>query len=100
MTATFSSLPRHCFMSHSYRDEDSLEALRTSIPREVQPYVFPPITASPDQFVCTALIDAILSQEGLIYLLGGHSAESFWVAFERDYGLRSTRKVFSFDPDA
>lgn len=100
MTATFSSLPRHCFISHSYRDEDSLEALRTSIPREVQPYVFPPITASPDQFVCTALIDAILSQEGLIYLLGGHSAESFWVAFERDYGLRSTRKVFSFDPDA
>lgn len=36
--------------------------------------------------------------EGLIYLEGGASAHSFWVAFERDYALRMHKQVFAFDP--
>jgi len=33
----------------------------------------------------------------LIYLRGGASDSSFWVALERDYALRAGKKVFAFD---
>ena len=43
------------------------------------------------------LIEAVLGCEGLIYLRGGASDRSFWVAFERDYALRSGKSVFCYD---
>jgi hypothetical protein len=48
--------------------------------------------------VSNHLIETILSCDGLIYLRGGASADSFWVAFERDYAIRAGKRVFSFDP--
>jgi hypothetical protein len=44
------------------------------------------------------LLDAIRGCGGLIYLQGGTSTESFWVALERDYALRAGKRVYSFDP--
>jgi len=51
----------------------------------------------PDQFVSNRLIESLLSCDGLIYLTGGASDSSFWVAFERDYALRAGKQVFSAD---
>ena len=45
------------------------------------------------------IIPKILDCPGLIYLTGGASGRSFWVSFERDYGLRANRKVFSYNPN-
>src|SRR5262249_39658098 len=74
------------------------QRLLSSLPDSVQPIVFPPITARPDQMVSSELIRAILQCKGLIYLMGGASERSFWVALERDYALRSGKLVYSFDP--
>lgn len=93
------SLPQSCFISHSYRDQGPLQALLASLPREVRPFLFPPITVTPDQLVSNSLINAILANNGLVHLMKGYSERSFWVAFERDYGLRAKRQVFSFDPE-
>jgi hypothetical protein len=90
-------LPAKCFISHSYADAAARERLISMLPDSVSPFVFPPIQARPDEFVSTPLIEAILSCEGLIYLRGGASDESFWVAFERDYALRSGKAVFWYD---
>jgi hypothetical protein len=92
-----SSLPAKCFISHSYADAAARERLICLLPDSVSPFVFPPIQATPDEFVSKPLIEAILSCEGLIYLRGGASDQSFWVAFERDYALRSGKAVFWYD---
>src|SRR5487761_2296297 len=89
-------LPRRCFISHSYKDADAREQLLALLPKNVEPFIFPPIVMPPEQMVSANLIDAILASDGLIYLEGGHSAESFWVAFERDYALRAKKRVFAF----
>jgi hypothetical protein len=91
-------LPEHCFISHSYKDAEARALLLKKLPTRVRPFIFPPITVRPDKMVTTALIDAILEKESLIYLEGGYSARSFWVAFERDYALRAGKATFSFEP--
>lgn len=48
--------------------------------------------------VSNSLIEEILDNDALIYLEGGSSDHSFWVAFERDYALRAGKPVFAFDP--
>ena len=90
-------LPEKCFISHSYADAVARERLIISLPEGVSPLVFPPIQAKPHEFVSKPLIEAILGCEGLIYLRGGASDRSFWVAFERDYALRSRKPVFCYD---
>lgn len=60
--------------------------------------MFPPISVSPDEMVSYKLIEKILDYEGLIYLEGGYSDQSFWVAFERDFALRAGKPVFAFSP--
>jgi hypothetical protein len=92
-------LPRKCFISHSYKDAKARKRLLKNLPRGVEPFVFPPINVSPNDMVSESLIESILDHEGLIYLEGGYSAHSFWVAFERDYALRAGKKVFSFNPE-
>ncbi len=91
-------LPENCFISHSYKDSEARALLIKQLPPHVKPFVFPPIVVRPNKLVSTELIKAILDQDGMIYLEGGHSARSFWVAFERDYALRAGKVVISFDP--
>jgi TIR domain len=90
-------LPAKCFISHSYADTAARERLLRILPASVEPLIFPPIQARPDEFVSKPLIEAILACDGLIYLRGGASDRSFWVAFERDYALRSGKPVFCYD---
>ncbi|MCI0713350.1 MAG: hypothetical protein L0154_24555 [Chloroflexi bacterium] len=66
------------------------------LPSEVEPYIFPPINASPLEFVSNSLIGAVLACDGMIYLNEGFSERSFWVAFERDYALRSQKNVYAY----
>lgn len=91
------SLPRKLFMSHSYGDADACQQLIRSLPEAVEPVVFDPVRVAPDQFVSDLLLKSILDCDGLVYLTGGHSKDSFWVAFERDYALRSGKQVFAAD---
>src|SRR5262245_22510508 len=91
-------LPRRCFISHSYQDAAERTRLLELLPRYVEAVVFPPITAHPDQFVSSKLVEAIVGCEGLIYIDGSASARSFWVSFERDFALRASRQVYAFDP--
>jgi TIR domain len=91
-------LPKRCFISHSYKDSAIRQQLIDSLPKEVQPIVFPSITARPSQMISRNLISTILRCDGLIYLEGGYSQASFWVAFERDFALRARKKVFAFTP--
>jgi hypothetical protein len=91
-------LPPKCFISHSYRDAEPRAKLLATLPPSVTPFIFPPISVRPDEMVSNKLIQAILDSSGLIYLESGASAESFWVAFERDYALRAGLPVFAFDP--
>ena len=90
-------LPPKCFISHGYTDAIARDTLIKSLPSDVEPIVFPPITVPPDQFVSNRLIESLLSCDGLIYLTGGASDSSFWVAFERDYAVRAGKQVFSAD---
>ncbi len=90
-------LPRKCFISHSYADAKARDRIISKLPPEITPYVFPPITVPPEQFVSNELIRALNDCDALIYLKGGSSDRSFWVAFERDYALRIGKKVFSAD---
>ena len=91
-------LPTTCFISHSYRDKDALTKLLGTIPAHVKPVIFPPIRVPPEQMVSADLIGKILECAGLVYVEGGMSAESFWVAFEREYATLAEKRVFAFDP--
>jgi TIR domain len=91
------ALPAKCFISHAYADAAARDALIERLPPGVTPFVFPPITVKPEEFVSDPLIDAVINCDGLIYLRGGASDRSFWVALERDYALRAGKKVFAFD---
>ena len=90
-------LPKKCFISHAYADAEARDRVITTLPPEVEPYVFPPITVPPDQFVSNELIQPLIECDALIYLKGGASDRSFWVAFERDYALRIGKMVVSAD---
>jgi hypothetical protein len=92
------SLPKKCFISHAYADAAARDQIIRQIPSNVEAVVFPPITVKPEQFVSDRLISSLLDCECLIYLKGGKSALSFWVAFERDYALRAGKQVFAADP--
>jgi hypothetical protein len=93
-------LPHKCFVSHSYQDAEALAALLATLPPSVEPFLFPAITVTPDRMVSNDLIRALLECPGVIYLKGGKSNQSFWVAFERDYALRAGKPVFAFDPES
>jgi hypothetical protein len=91
--------PGQYFISHSYGDAPVRDHLIGRLPPGMKPFVFPPISVRPEEFVSNHLIEAILACDGLIYLEGGNSAKSFWVAFERDFALRSGMPVFAADPN-
>jgi hypothetical protein len=95
------SMPGTCFISH---DDDAqmgiVAQLQQCLPRHVKPYLFPTIKVMPDQRVSDDLVAAILRCLGLIYIISPNSQKSVWVSFERDYALRSNRRVYSFDAQA
>jgi hypothetical protein len=91
-------IPTECFVAHSYKDRAAMCRLRRALPRGVNAYVFRRIRVGPDRMVSNRLVHAIRARPGLIYLLGGRSADSFWVALERDYALRAGKPVYAFDP--
>jgi len=91
-------LPHKLFISHSYKDAEARKRLLATLPKDVEPFIFPPIVVPPEQMISDKLLDAIRACDGLINLQGGASAESFWVALERDYALRQGKPVYSFDP--
>lgn len=66
------TLPRKCFISHAYLDAEVRDRLIATFPPHVEPFVFPPITVSPDRLVSTPLIEALLGCDGVIYLRGVH----------------------------
>lgn len=90
--------PGKYFISHSYKDATVRDNFLKTLPLQVTPYIFPPISVSPLEFVSSTLIGAILACDALIYLNEGFSSHSFWVAFERDYALRAGKPVFSYTP--
>jgi len=92
------NFPNRPFISHAYADSVAVELLLSSLPKAVKPFIFPPIQVMPNEKVSNALISAILDSDGLIYLKGGASALSPWVAFERDFALRNKKRVYAFDP--
>ncbi len=91
-------LPNRCFVSHSYRDEDAIQSLEKSVPPNVKLVKFKWKKPDVSNAVSDNIIPKILRCDGLVYLEGGHSAKSAWVRFERDYGLRTEKPVFAFDP--
>ncbi len=94
------SFPKKCFISYSYKDEDVSELLKKKLRnRGVESFTFPPIRLPPDKLISNKLIEAILSYQALVFIKGGHSNLSFWVAFERDYAIRANKQVYSFDPE-
>lgn len=90
-------LPNRCFISHAYADATARDTLIKRLPTGVTPFVFPPITVKPEEFVSDPLIGAVLNCDGLIYLRGGASDHSFWVALECDCALIAGKPVFVFD---
>lgn len=91
--------PARYFVSHSYRDEAARALLVSLLPKRVRPFIFQPIDVTPDQRVSDDLIAAVNRSHGLVYLKGGASAESFWVAFERRMALRAGKPIVAFDPE-
>jgi hypothetical protein len=88
-----------CFVSHSYEDEAALEkCLGRRFPRGWRPFVFPPMTVTPDQAVSDHLIDALTACDGLVYLGTPASLGSFWVGFERNMAARLGKPVYAFHP--
>lgn len=90
--------PGKYFISHSYKDAAVRDSFLKTLPPQVTPYIFPPISVSPLEFVSSTLIGAILACDGMIYLNEGASAKSFWVAFERDYAVRIGKRVYGYTP--
>ena len=89
---------RKWFVSHSYQDAAAVEALRTCLPRTVEPFVFPPIEVKPDEAVSDSLVQSMGDCDGLIFIASPVSEASFWVNFERRFAIRIHTDVVSFDP--
>ena len=92
-------LPRRLFISHAYADQAVCDRLIAVLPADAETIIYPPIVVPPQEMVSTPLIRALRDCDGLIYLKGGASDRSFWVAFERDYALRMGKPVFEADPN-
>lgn len=90
--------PARYFISHSYRDKAARDLLVSRLPKGIRPFIFPQIDVPPDRRVSDDLVAAVNASHGLVYLEGGVSAESFWVAFERRMALRARKPVIAFDP--
>lgn len=88
-----------CFVSHDYEDKAALKTcLGRRFPGGLEPFVFPPLTVTPEQAVSQHLIDALRDCESLVYLNTPISLGSFWVGFERNMAARLEKRVYAFHP--
>ena len=99
-SAEYHELPQRVFISHAYADQEALRGLLDRLPPGVEPVIHPPDPANPDRAVSNGIVAKVSACPGLIYLQGGASARSEWVAFEKDYAWRTGRQVFAFNPDS
>lgn len=76
-----------------------MNKLLKKLPSYIKPIVFPRQEPNPQDAVSNGIVSQIYSCGGLIYLDGGHSSNSLWVNFERDYARRVGLKVFEYDSD-
>jgi hypothetical protein len=88
------------FISHAYKDQWAIEVLKTSLPANVEPVIFPPIDVPASRAVSGDLIANIEATDGLIFLQSPESNKSFWVNFERRVASRRGMPVVAFDPTA
>jgi len=51
MVEVADTLPEKCFVSHGFADDVGRDALIERLPSGVTPFVFPPITVRPEEFV-------------------------------------------------
>ena len=86
-----------CFVSFAYKDEPRIDLLRKSINGKARLFIFPPINVPPEKMVSNNILRTIRRCDSLIYLIGGESSNSPWVAIERDYAIRSGLDVYYFD---
>ena len=99
MSSDWQEIQGPCFLSHSYDDEDAVSQVADRLrAQSIEPVIFNLADANPANPVSNDIVPTILSCESQIYLQGGHSANSFWVRFERDYALRSGLAVFAYEP--
>jgi hypothetical protein len=98
MSLALPALPKVCFISHSYKDNLPLAKLLGRLPSAIEPVVFDPVEVAPTAYVSDELVSGIMGCDGLIFIKGGQSAQSFWTVFERDLALRNRKKVFCYDP--
>lgn len=91
------ALPRHCFISHSYRDGDIVKEILSVMPEGAKPIVFEPIDVSPADYVSTKLVSAVSSCDAVIVVDAEASNSSFWTAFERNLASRLGKPMFRFD---
>ena len=91
-------LPKTCFVSYSFADDEALGRLQSAVPEGVELRPFPFEDPDPAEPISNGIVEALLSCEGLVRINRGRSAQSFWVKFESDYMRRLDRPVFGFDP--
>jgi len=87
-----------CFISHWYKDPARDLCLRRRLPGGLEPFIFPPIEASPDVAVSDRLMDAIQACEALVYLDTKESLATFSVWFGRNYAARLGKPIYAFQP--
>lgn len=99
--APWSELGGRCFLSHSYADAEAVQLVAGRLEDlGAEPVIFELVDQDPENPVSNDIVPTILSCDALIYLKGGRSGSSFWVAFEKDYALRSGLSVYAADADA
>jgi hypothetical protein len=89
---------RRCFIAHWYKDPARDLCLRRRLPGRREPFIFPPIEASPGVAVSDGLMEAIEACEALVYLDTRESLATFWVGFERNYAARLGKPIYAFRP--
>jgi len=88
------------FVSHSYEDDASLQALlKAKLPEGSSPKIFQKIDTANIGLLSEVIMPAIQACHGLIYIRSKRSFDSFWAAFERNYALRLGKPVYGFEPD-
>jgi hypothetical protein len=91
---------RHgAFIAHSYKDSTHIPMLRRVIGRNVELLEYPPINATPDEYVSSPLIEEITRLKNLILVNGDNAASSFWVWFELTTAKRLGKPTWFYDTD-
>ena len=86
------------FVSHAYRDRDSLELLLQCLPDYVKPVIFGRLDGSRENPISERLAQGVLGADGMISINSEISNKSIWVATERDVAARARKHMWVFCP--